>query len=449
MTKEALTPAAFEKPKGRKRALTAIAVEKMKPPETGQVDHFDAGYPGLALRVSYGGGKSWTYHYRIQGKQRRMTLGAFPMMTLADAREACRDAKSKLDNSIDPAAAKMEAKQAAKLAAEPEKVDTVRSVGEDFIRRYCKPRNRTADEVARMFENHLYPDLGERPIESVTRMDILRLLDRAEEKGLGAGANRILANVRRMFGWAVERGKIGATPVVNVKAPAEEKSRDRVLTDIEVVAFLRASEQAGDPFGPLFKLLLLTAQRREEVAAARWAEIDLTERLWSLPAGRVKNGRAHVLPLSDQALALIAALPSRGKSEFLFPARFARVKAAPPRPVSGFGRTKERLDALMLEQLQKMAGERGASTDDVTLADWRLHDLRRTAASGMARLGTPIHVTEKVLNHVSGVVSGVAAVYNRHSYRDEMRSALQAWANSLDALTRDIPSNVVRIAEVG
>lgn len=443
MTKEAL--AAVEKPKRKK--LTAIGIEKMKPPATGQVDHFDAGYPGLALRISYGGSKSWTYHYRVGGKQHRMTLGTFATTTLAEAREAWREAKGHVEKGINPAAAKLEAKQAAKLAAEPEKVDTVRSVGEDFIERYCRPRNRTADEVSSMFRRHLYPVLGERAIRSVTRMDILRLLDSAEENGLGVGANRVLANVRRMFSWAEERGKIEASPVVNVKAPAEEKSRDRVLTDNEVIAFLRASERAGDPFGPLFRLLLLTAQRREEVAAAKWSEIDLQDGLWTLPADRVKNGRAHVLPLSDQARELIGGLPSRGRSEFLFPARFARVKNAPPRAVSGFGRTKERLDALMLVELRKMADERGSPSDDVTLADWRLHDLRRTAASGMARLGTPIHVAEKILNHVSGVLSGVAAIYNRHSYRDEMRSALQAWANSLDALTRDVPSNVVRLAE--
>lgn len=425
-----------------KRALTAAAVEKLKPPKTGQADHFDAGYPGLALRISYGGSKTWTFHYRIDGKQRRMRLGTLTTMTLAEARDAWRDARAKVEQGVDPSPP--DADTASPQSAPV--VHTVRSVGLDFIERYCRPRNRTANEVDKMFKNHLYPALGNRPIEDVTRKDILQFVDGVEKTVPGAGANRILANVRRMFGWAAEKGFIEATPVTNVPAPAKETSRDRVLSDNEVIAFLRAAEKAGDPFGPLIRLLLLTAQRRDEVAAAKWSEIDLKEGLWALPADRVKNGRGHVLPLSRQALALIEALPSRGNSEFLFPARFARVKGAAPRPVSGFGRTKERLDGLMLVQLQKMAEERGAATDDITLPDWRLHDLRRTAASGMARLGTPIHVTEKVLNHVSGVVSGVAAVYNRHSYRDEMRTALQAWANSLDALTSDVPSNVVQIA---
>lgn len=429
-----------------KKALTAPFVENVKPPATGQTDYFDAGYPGLALRVSYGGGKSWTYHFRFNGKQKRMTLGS-SAMTLAKAREAWREAKALLEGGVDPVAARLDAKAEAKARAEaaPEEVDTVRSVGMKFIE---KSENRTAEEIGRMFKKHLYPELGDRPIESITRKDILRVLERAEANGLGAGANRILANVRRMFGWAVERGYIDATPVTNVKAPVKETSRDRVLSDDEVRAFLLACDKAGDPFGPIFKLLLLTAQRREEVAAAKWAEIDLQEGLWTLPAARVKNAKAHVLPLSYQALALISSLPSRGESEFLFPARFARVKDDQPRPVSGFGRSKERLDALMLAGLRKMGQDRGAAPDDVVLPDWRLHDLRRTASSGMAKLGTPIHVTEKVLNHVSGVVSGVAAVYNRHAYRDEMRTALQAWANSLDALTSEKPSNVVRMAEV-
>lgn len=181
-----------------KRALTAAAVERLKPPAEGQVEHFDAGFPGLALRISYGGGRSWVYFYRTHGKQRRITLGTYPALSLADAREAWRMARAAVERGEDPAAAKVEAKR-----REP---DTVRRVGEDFIARYAKPRNRTADEVARMFAQHLYPTLGHRRIETVTRRDVLDLLDGIEARTSGARANRVLANVRRLFGWAVERG---------------------------------------------------------------------------------------------------------------------------------------------------------------------------------------------------------------------------------------------------
>ena len=303
-----------------------------------------------------------------------------------------------------------------------------------------------------MFERHLYPELGDRDIRTVTRRDILDMLDRAEERGARVAVNRVLANVRRLFTWAVERGIIDASPVAAVKAPAPETARDRVLTDDELRAFLRACKRLGEPFGPLLHLLLLTGQRRDEIAAAPRAEFDLDAGVWSLPATRTKNKRAHQLPLSTQAVDVIHALPAGSK--LLFPAQFTRParageapKNAAARPVSGFGRAKERLDALMLEELRKLAEERGEDPEGVTLPDWRLHDLRRTAASGMARLGVGVHVVEKLLNHASGSISGVAAVYNRHSYADEMRAAAQAWANWLDALVDRRPSNVVALAE--
>ena len=398
-----------------KRALTAAAVERLKPPASGQVEHFDAGYPGLALRISYGGGRSWVYFYRVHGKQRRLTLGTYPALSLAAARAAWREARAAVDRGEDPAAAKAEAKR-----REP---DTVRSVAEDFINKYARPRNRTADEVARMLAQHLYPPLGHRLIETVTRRDILDLLDGIEAKTSGVRANRVLANVRRMFAWAVERGIIEASPAANVRAPGQEQSRDRVLTDDEVRAFLRACETMGEPFGPLFRLLLLTGQRREEVAGMPWAELDLPGAVWHLPASRTKNKRASDVPLAEQSVAILNGLVRR--SSLVFPAAFTCGGRTGPRRVSGFGRAKRRLDEIMLAELRKVDLE-------ATLPEWRLHDLRRTAASGMARLGVAVHVVEALLNHKSGTISGVAAVYNRHDYAAEKRAAAQAWANQLD-----------------
>ena len=161
----------------------------------------------------------------------------------------------------------------------------------------------------------------------------------------------MLANVRRLFSWAVERGIIEASPVANVKAPGQETARDRVLTDDELRAFLRACERMGEPFGPLFRLLLLTGQRREEVAALPWAELDLAGAIWRLPAARTKNKRASDVPLAEQAVAILEGLTRR--SPLVFPAQFSRDGHTEPRPLSGFGRAKERLDALMLEELRK------------------------------------------------------------------------------------------------
>jgi integrase len=418
-----------------KRALTAAALDRLKPPESGQVEHFDAGFPGLGFRISYGGGRSWIYMYRANGKQRRLTLGTYPALGLAEAREAWRTARTAIDRGEDPAAAKAEARR-----REP---DTVRSIGEAFIVKYAKPRNRTADEVARMFALHLYPALGHRRIETVTRRDILDLLDGIEAKASGARANRVLANVRRLFSWAVERGILEASPVANIRAPGQEAARDRILTDDELRAFLRACDRMGEPFGPLFRLLLLTGQRREEVAAAPWAELDVGAAIWHLPAARTKNKRATDVPLAEQTVRILEGLMRR--SPLVFPAQFSRDGHTDPRALSGFGRAKERLDGLVLEELRKAAEERGDDPGEVTLPPWRLHDLRRSAASGMARLGVAVHVVEALLNHKSGTISGVAAVYNRHHYAAEKRAAAQSWANYVDSLTAKRPANVVQL----
>jgi integrase len=402
-----------------KRALSAAAVERLKPPAVGQIEHFDQGYPGLALRVSYGGSRSWVFFYRVHGKQRRMTFGRWPAMTLAGAREAWRQARTAVERGEDPAAAKVEARR-----REP---DTVRSVGKQFAEKYLK-RNRTGDEVARMLEQHLYPSLGHRPIETITRRDILDVVDTIEAKSSGARANRVLANVKRLFSWAVERGIINASPAANVKPPAEEEARDRALSDDELRAFLRACEALGEPFGPLFRLLLLTGQRREEVAGLPWTELDLPGAIWHLPGARTKNKRASDVPLAEQTVAILNGLTRR--SALVFPDRSGA------RGVSGFSVAKARLDALMIAELRK-------ADPEAELPAWRLHDLRRTAASGMARLGVAVHVVEAILNHKSGTISGVTAVYQRYDFAAEKRTAVQTWADFSDGLLITRPSNVV------
>lgn len=418
-----------------KRALTAAAVERIKPPATGQVDHFDAGYPGLALRVSYGGSRSWVLFYRASGKQRRMTLGHHPALGLKEAREAWRQAREDVAHGRDPAAEKAEARRRQQeIAAENAECqpDTVKHVAEQFIEKWHRPRNRTTDEIARMFEQHVFPAIGGRDIASITRRDIRGVLDKAIEAGATKRVNRVLANVRKLFAWAVEHDIIEASPVVGIRPPAPETKLDRVLTDDEARAFLRACDEVGEPFAAILRLLLLTGQRRDEVGEAKWSEIDLEARLWSLPASRTKNKRPHVVPLSPQAMAIIEALPSRGVSEFMFPARFSRNTTKEPRAVSGFGRLKERLDKFML-------GELG------TLTDWRLHDLRRTVVTGMNEIGIPPHIVEAVVNHVSGHKGGVAGTYNRAIYADEKRVALTRWADHLDGLLVEKSANVIEL----
>jgi integrase len=242
-------------------------------------------------------------------------------------------------------------------------------------------------------------------------------------------ANRTLAYLRKMLSWAVERGIITASPAAGVGAPGGEETRDRVLAPGELAAVWRACDALGWPFGPLVQLLVVTAQRRDEVAHMAWPDLDLERKLWTLPRELTKSDRVHEVPLSDLAIETIEALPRIGTG-LVFPAHRARST----NPVSGFSKAKARLDAEL------------ARAGVGALKPWRLHDLRRTAASEMARLGHPPHVVAAVLNHAPAATHGITAIYVRHRYGDEKRQALAAWARELERIVGRGEAKVVALA---
>jgi integrase len=321
-----------------------------------------------------------------------------------------REALRKVGRGVDPAE---ERKAAQEAATDP---DTVAKVTAEFIQRYAKPKNRSWKETERIFERYVLPEWGKRPIENISRRDVIALLDSIMDQGSPYMANRVLANIRRFFNWCLERDILQATPVAKVKALAKEVSRDRILSDDEVRAVWRAWDAMGWPFGLAFKFLLVTGQRLNEVSTMRWSDANLENRLWTLPREFTKSDRLHEVPLSPLAVEILEAVPNMG--EFVFTTNGKT-------PISGFSKAKKRCDDL--------SGVR----------QWRLHDLRRTAASGMARLSIAPHVVEKVLNHASGTISGVAAVYNRHGYTDEKRAALNTWARTLEGIIRPTEGNVI------
>jgi integrase len=239
-------------------------------------------------------------------------------------------------------------------------------------------------------------------------------------------ANRTLARLRALFNWAVEKERLVASPIGRMKLPTQEEDRDRVLTDDEIRWFWHACEKIGPPFGSLFRLLLLTAQRREEVAAMTWSEVDVDKSVWEIPRDRTKNGRAHEVQLSEAAVAVLRTLQRIDGIELVF-------TTTGETPVSGFSKAKRRLDAAML-------AHKGNA-----IPEWTLHDLRRTATSGMARMNFPPHVCDKILNHVGGTISGVAAVYNKFAYLDERRAALEAWGRYVEGLVTPAPANVITL----
>jgi integrase len=393
--------------------LTARTIETLKP-GSDRREIADRHMPGLYLVLQPSGAKSWAVRYRHAGTPRKHTLGPYPAIDLKSARDLAGKALRAVAEGRDPGREKRVARP-----------DTVAAIVGQFVERHCKRENRprTAAETERLLDQNVLPRWRNRLARDITRRDVLDLLDGLIDGGTPIAANRTLSAVRKLFNWCVSRDILAASPCAGVKPPTAERSRDRVLTDGELRKVWRATDKITGPFGALVKLLILTGQRRDEVAQLCWAEIDLGNRLWVLPAERVKNNRPHEVPLSDPAIAVLTALPRIADSDFV-------LTTNGDTPASGYSKGKRRLDALLPPDIP----------------GWRLHDIRRTVASGMARLGINLPVIEKVLNHSSGSFAGIVSVYQKHSFADEKRRALDTWAAFVADLVCDRPRrNVVRL----
>jgi integrase len=454
--------------------LTPVAVKAARAgPERREIP--DAGCRGLYLVIQSAGSKSWAFRYRFNGRPKKLTIGPVylgtdeieqPALdqpnTLAGARKLAGEAALQVARGIDPAKHKKREKKQAQLRAEHSELldrDTVEAVARLFIEKYAKPNTRPASwlQTARLIG--LKPDpeddsklvctdsggevlsqWGDRTVHEITRRDVHDLLDRIVSRGSPVTANRVLAAIRKMFAWAASRDIVPVSPCVGVAPPTAETSRDRVLSDAELRLIWRGADAIGWPFGPMVQTLILTLQRRDEVAGMFRRELRLQDRLWVIPRERVKNGQEHEVPLSPAAWALLDSLPKVGRAGLVF-------SVTGNTQVSGFSRAKERLDAEILK-LQKSdairRGEGGTAVEPIP--HWTLHDLRRTGATGMARLGINLPVIEKILNHTSGSFRGVAGVYNRHTFADEKRRAMDAWSSFVQTIVAGQPqSNVVQL----
>lgn len=402
------------------KRLTAAAVDKLRANRAKRREIPDAQAPGLHLIIQPSGKKSWAVRYRFGGSPRKLTLGGYPAISLKDAREQAAAARDAVDRGVDP----IEEQRRAKSAAGAD-LDLFENVAAEFLKRNTRAAPAWKAEMGRLLEREVFPQWRGKRIGEIAKRDVIRLLDRLLDRGVGVMANRVFAVIRRIFNWAVERDIIAASPCAGLKAPIEETARDRVLSDDELRTVWKAADGFGYPFGPIIQLLILTGQRRSEVGQATWSEIDLKERLWRIPGSRTKNGVPHDVALSDQAIAVLESLPRiAGKAGYLF-------TTTGETPASGFSRAKDRLDEKLPEGT----------------ADWRLHDIRRTVASGMARLGIALPAIEKVLNHTSGSFAGIVAVYQRHEFADEKRRALEAWGRFVETLVEGKAANVVELRE--
>ena len=404
-------------PTGR---ITKRSVDVLTP---GKSDLFlwDELLRGFGLRLTPKGARSYVVQYRMGGREapsRRYTIGTHgsPWSPESARREAER-ILIMVRQGTDPVDAKNERRrQAVDLAFD--------SYVESFSRLYLQKRWKDWRLGEGVLRREVVPLLRSKPLPRITRSDLAQIWDRLDERP--AVARLTHATLRKLFRWAVTRGDIERSPLEGLPAPPAVPARDRVLSDEELSLLWDASGRIGKPFGPLFRLLLLTAQRREEVAGMAWEELDRAERQWLLPGYRTKNRKAHQIPLAGPAIALLDELAGGDR----WPRQGWVFSTTGKTPVSGFSKAKRRLDELMAEEL----GSRFLA--------WRAHDIRRTVATGFQRLGVRFEVTEAVLNHVSGSRSGVAGVYQRYDWASEKRSALDEWAKHIGELTAKSPEHM-------
>jgi integrase len=365
-----------------KTRLTEVSVRHLEVPTSGQLTHWDSSLANFGLRVSSKGSKTWIV--MLGQDRRRISIGRYPLIGIAVARD-----------------------QAKKLLAEAAlgKTSTPAISIEDLVVQFLKAsglRNKsgTTDEYQRLFKRHFLPTLAKRRVGDLRAHEVNKIIDRLLDTP--AEANHALTAIKALLNFALRRRYIEHSPCQGMPLPAKRNSRSRVLSENEIAKVFPAASELGHPFGNIIKLCLLTGQRRGEIALLKWEYINTKDRQITLPAMIVKNNREHSFPYGDRVAEVLAEIPQQ--DEYLFPTGKSYGSI-----FNGWGKQKTKLDKL------------------APLPHWTPHDLRRTFATQMASLAIPPHVVERLINHASGTISGVAAIYNRYSYLPEMRAAIASY----------------------
>ena len=366
-------------------------------------EYWDDSFPGFGLRVSIDGRKSWTYFYRVNGRLRRLTIGSFPALSLADARQRALEAQYAITKGLDPALEKQVHRNA----------ETFQELVEIYIERHAKVKKKSWKEDNRILNREFMPSLRHWKAVDVKRRDVLAILDKIMERNSPILANKALAIVRKVFNFAIQRDILQLNPCWGISAPGKTKRRDRVLNKDELQAVWGASEGEDLQTRSFYRLLILTAQRSGELSNATWPDIDLMAGWWAIPAEKTKNGLLHRVPLSKAALKLFKELRLHsGGSQWVFPS---------PKISGPIQERKRKL--LRIKILSK--------------TEFCPHDLRRTAASFMTSSGISRLTVSKILNHAE---TSVTAIYDRHSYDREKRDALEQWSDTLQILVSAQPN---------
>lgn len=389
--------------------LTDMFVKSVSPPETGQAEFWDGRTPGFGLRVSQGGRKAWVLMYRHQGHLRRLTLGTYPVLSLAAAREAAKTNLLLVQSGKDPAFEKREARGA----------DSFNTLADRYLTEHARRHKKasSAHEDEKMLNRELRPSWGIRKVQDIQRRDVIELVENIAGRAPIA-ANRVLSLASKVFNFAVSKDVIQVNPAYRIPKPGREQAHDRVLNDDEIIAVWHALDDESSIISALFKVLLLSGQRRAEVLGMLWAEIDLITGWWVLPKERTKNDRLHRVPLVGPVLDILRELKAQSNSTFVFP---------------GIHQDKSLVNThKALNRIIKRS----------EVAPFTIHDLRRTCGTGMAAARVPQIVISKVLNHLTMETGGnrITLVYDRHTYDQEKRDALILWGNHIQALLA-VPAN--------
>ena len=368
---------------------------------------WDDAIKGFGAKITKSGAVSYILQFRMGGREantRRYTIGSHGSpWTPATAREEAQRLFLLIAQGIDPVEVEKQRRR--------EAVDLAFSNYAERFERSCVGRGWKV-LVARSFRIHVKPVLGNKPLPKITRSDVVAVFDRMPERQV-ANRRNVFAVLRRMFRWAVSRGDIDRSPMEGMETPPAVKARDRWLSDQELARIWEHAPNTHPCFGPIVRLLIATGQRREEVSSLSWEELEQAERMWTLPGDRAKNGEPNRVPLNDLAVTVLDAVAEKST----WPRRGKVFSTSTGGGFTGYHKGKEKLDLLVAED----GGD--------PIAPWRLHDLRRTLATGFQRLGVRFEVTEAVLNHVGGSRAGVAGIYQRHDWKAEKREALDLWNN--------------------
>ncbi len=423
-------------------ALTPLSVENFKPGKSRR-EIPDGDVLGLYLIIQPSGFKSYAVRSRVDGKTLKVTVGDVYSMTLPEARDKARAIRAQTHAQLDPRVEKKKADEAARLAEVVEEKASMRFLWNDYMDKFTtkKKKNgkRTIEEKERLWRKELEPLFGDRAAKSITRRDIIDMVDDIVDRGAPIWANRVLSMTNTYFTWLLGRDEVPFVPGHKVPIPSEEEDRERVLTTQEVRLFWRACDKLGYPFGTMGKLLLLTGTRLREAAQAERNEFtsnDIDGAVWSIPGGRTKNSEPLDVFLPAVAVELVQSMPAIQTTDDSGRTRVSKflMTTTGDTPISGFSKAKTAIKREMLAIAKAEAEERGEDAKDVVLADdWRFHDLRRTVSTRLNALGVLPHVAEAVLNH-QDIIKGVARTYNRHDYRQEKKAALLLWSEHLASI---------------